>query len=449
MLVVMGVLCAHTLSKALLYMLLLSCWLCSVVFTHLVQGHVVHVVAIIIMCVGCASRCPRPCCTCCCYFYHVCWLCSVVFTHVVQGLVVHVVAIIIMCVGCACVNHTRCPRPCCTCVAIIIMCVGCACCVHTCFFTAVQPPSSFPYPVHGLGVLPSAGSLTSIAPAPNHTMPRGVTWTTSLSPVASTSIPVAPYPTTILPPAYPTPPPAGLLLSPAAEVIPHKLVSKIRSGQFIDMRELLADNISLQSQLESLQCPSTIIGASRPRLREVSSLPAWCYCFLGFMATMTNDPVTRDQLAYARLIIKEAQRHGGKAWLDYDRAFRQQMAADPSMRWNIINPSLLTSTVLGQHTSGQGSFCTLCRMVDHTRTECALAYLGHPLPTQRHPSGRRTRQICHSWNESTCNYAGKCHYRHVCSSCQSPGHKSVECTQSQSYVSRPLPPLLNAPVHRH
>ena len=53
---------------------------------------------------------------------------------------------------------------------------------------------------------------------------------------------------------------AGLLLSPAAEMIPHKLVSKIQSGQFVDMRELLADNIS---QLESLKCPTQVISASQ------------------------------------------------------------------------------------------------------------------------------------------------------------------------------------------
>ena len=37
--------------------------------------------------------------------------------------------------------------------------------------------------------------------------------------------------------------PAGLVLSPAAEPFPQKLVDKIRSGQFVDMKELLADNV--------------------------------------------------------------------------------------------------------------------------------------------------------------------------------------------------------------
>lgn len=54
-----------------------------------------------------------------------------------------------------------------------------------------------------------------------------------------------------------------------------------------------------------------MLGASKPCLREIMSLPMWCDCFLGYVALQNLDPVTRDQLAYARLLIKEAQQHGG------------------------------------------------------------------------------------------------------------------------------------------
>ena len=157
-------------------------------------------------------------------------------------------------------------------------------------------------------------------------------------------------------------PHAGMVLSPAAEPYSRKLVEKVRSGQFIEMRELLADNIALIHQLESIQgcTPLHTLGPTRPRLREVSSLPTWCYCFLGYMAILTSDPSTRDQLAYARLVIKEALRHGGQGWLDYDRAFRQQAAAEPSLRWNTLLPGLLASTILGQRNRQEAAFCTLC-----------------------------------------------------------------------------------------
>ena len=164
---------------------------------------------------------------------------------------------------------------------------------------------------------------------------------------------------------------AGLLLSPASEVIPNKPVEKIRSGKFIEMKELLQHNINLVTQLEELQGPASgqLIGSARPRLREVSSLATWCFCFLGYVATLTNDDSTRDQLAYARLIIRQAQAQGGLSFLDYDRAFRQQIAAAPSIRWNTINSSLLASTSLGHRSTSNHTFCTLCRAVDHTRTQ--------------------------------------------------------------------------------
>ena len=38
--------------------------------------------------------------------------------------------------------------------------------------------------------------------------------------------------------------------SPASEVIPKKLVDKIRSGKFIEMKELLQDNFALAAQIE-------------------------------------------------------------------------------------------------------------------------------------------------------------------------------------------------------
>ncbi len=43
--------------------------------------------------------------------------------------------------------------------------------------------------------------------------------------------------------------------SPAEAPIPQKIVDKIRSGQFVEMRELLADNISLLEQLHSITPP--------------------------------------------------------------------------------------------------------------------------------------------------------------------------------------------------
>ena len=122
--------------------------------------------------------------------------------------------------------------------------------------------------------------------------------------------------------------------------------------------------------------PISTIGPTCPRLREVSSLPTWLYCFFAYTAIATNDPMTRDHLAYARLIMREALRHGNSGWLDYDRSFRQQVAAARSLQWNTLVPGLQASMILGNPTwqgyANQRQSCTLCRGVDHTRIDYAL-----------------------------------------------------------------------------
>ena len=54
--------------------------------------------------------------------------------------------------------------------------------------------------------------------------------------------------------------------------------------------------------------------------------------------------------------------------------FRQLAAADNSMDWSRLNPSLYATTFLAQQGSG-GKVCTLCMGVDHIQEDCALAPL--------------------------------------------------------------------------
>jgi hypothetical protein len=305
-----------------------------------------------------------------------------------------------------------------------------------------------------LGLLPPPQSVASV---PTVSMPQSQVMVTTPAQSTSVSWATGPSPSFTLGPSdsaphhQPAPPTqSGLMLSPAAEIFPQKLVEKVKGGKFVEMKELLVDNIALVSQLEAVQGSAALpmVGPTRPRLREVTSLPTWCYCFLGFMAMQTSDPVTRDQLTYARLLIKEAQRHGGRGWLDYDRAFRQHITADPNLRWNNLNPGLQASTILGQRSGSQGSFCTLCREGDHTRAQCALAFLeptvqatSTPVNTWRKP--RPSPKVCLSWNRGACLFPGECTYQHECATCQSRNHKARDCPktpESSLYKRRPGAP---------
>ncbi len=149
------------------------------------------------------------------------------------------------------------------------------------------------------------------------------------------------------------------------------------------------------------------------------------------MTVLTTDATTRDQLASTRLLIREEQCHGGQSWLDYDRAFRQQAAADPTTPWNTINPGLQAATILMQCPSGHATFCTLCRMVDHSRSQCALQY------QEPAPSSGQCPML------DPCAFPGRCAFRHICSSCTNPNHKTTDCPHPQSDTQ-----TSQAPTHK-
>ena len=114
-----------------------------------------------------------------------------------------------------------------------------------------------------------------------------------------------------------------MILSPAADPIPHTLVQRIRLGQFVEIRVLLADNIALLNQLTSLQGAVSLLlnTANRTILREVPSLVSWLYCFTAYVEVRTSDPLARNMLVYSRSIIREALGHGESGWTEYDRVF--------------------------------------------------------------------------------------------------------------------------------
>ena len=312
-----------------------------------------------------------------------------------------------------------------------------------------------------LGALPPPSSLVSIVVSPANTtlpatvtspsvFPFGCTSTTTGTALSTGALPAALPPTQSpsllqqLPSLPPLGPPGcsqpGLILSPACDPIPQSLVHRVQSGQFVEMRDLLADNIALMSQLSSLHgtIPLPLTTVQRTRLREVPSLVSWMYCFATYVAIRTPDELTRQMLAYARLIIREALRHGGSGWAEYDRVFRRQVAINPALSWNTLEPSLQAATILG-HRSSEGVLCTICQECDHTASLCALApFQQHVQPTPpttvsvasyRPPRRPETLQrICVSWNKGNCPRP-RCAFHHICATCHKV-HKARECPET-------------------
>ena len=301
-----------------------------------------------------------------------------------------------------------------------------------------------------LGALPAPASLTSMAVSPTSV----TSW--AFNPAPAHGILPAPLPLVLpaipsqqhqpfshvlpLTPKFrPSQSSPGIILSPACDPFPETLVRCIQSGQFVDMQDLLAENIALVNQLSSLHGrvalpPSTV---THTRLRDVPSLVSWLYCFIAYIAICTLDPITWQMLAYSQLIISETLRHGGSGWVEYDRVFRRQLSINPSLAWNALEPSLPAATILGQRASGS-MLCNLCQESDHPAIQCALAPLRQQLhqsanPTASHTAAayclpRCTKTLQHismAWNKGICSQA-HCAFHHICAT-GLKNHKARDC----------------------
>ena len=182
------------------------------------------------------------------------------------------------------------------------------------------------------------------------------------------------------------PKPSPLMLASSLPPVPAKLAKRIREMDFVEMRELLPDNIALSECIEALLSHS-----ARERVthqREIGSLLTWVSSFATYVAVISESHPERvpDMLMYLRLIVLESQKFNGMGWLTYDSVFHQNNAGGGS-RWNVLDPSLHTAHIV------QGGLrvipCQICNGVDHSLDECAVA----PLVLEVRPTHPRMNRV--------------------------------------------------------
>ena len=239
----------------------------------------------------------------------------------------------------------------------------------------------------------------------------------------------------------------AFILGEGLPAVPARLVKKILDGEFIDMAELLHDNVEVERRRADQGGP-TISEPRRPR-REVPDIMSWLQCFGMFASVLTSrrPERCRELWAYQTTIVREARRCGGLGWRSYDARFRQ-LAASAEVDWSKVNTSIYAVTFIAQ--GNRGRMCRHCLEADHESDTCALApraagsHLDRSTPQPvvvstpplRPPQGRR--QVCFSWNEGRCSYP-YCRFRHVCMRCQGE-HRSWQCRTPPAAVGQPAPP---------
>ena len=125
--------------------------------------------------------------------------------------------------------------------------------------------------------------------------------------------------------------------------VPARLVGRIWNDDYIDMAELLRDNLEAERRGNSGNTQQSGLPGgshSKPLRREVPDVLSWAQCFgvyIGVVVEKYPDRV-KQLLAYQATVLREARRCGGSCWRSYDAMFRQLAAADPSTDWSRLNP---------------------------------------------------------------------------------------------------------------
>ena len=210
---------------------------------------------------------------------------------------------------------------------------------------------------------------------------------------------------------------SSFILGPGRPPIPAKVVTQTLGNKFIEMSDLLPENLDLP------QCESSSFaiegGAIVPitkvvgkRKQEVTDILTWVECFTSYVSVVTTymPNRSRDLLSYMALVIRMAKRYRGSCWLNYDRAFRLEAAASNIRDWSQLKPDLYS-----YHTSISSADCT--RVFSSSDNRCE-------------PRGLQSAtEICRSWNSGACiSPRDTCRFRHCCSRPGCGGsHRKINC----------------------
>ena len=122
--------------------------------------------------------------------------------------------------------------------------------------------------------------------------------------------------------------------------------------------------------------------------------------------TLSSQPQRSTELmAYLRLLVGEAQRRGGSGWLEYDRLFRAQAAANPAKAWSALDLALFPNSFLAEkyRPARAPPSCEYCLEADHATEDCALA----PTSDVVYRKSKEKGQSSESNSVGSCSISGR------------------------------------------
>ena len=127
----------------------------------------------------------------------------------------------------------------------------------------------------------------------------------------------------------------GFVPGTGLPTIPGSLVKRIKNGEFVEFGELLSEFIGKAFLAKQG-------GKSLRKPPMVDKLADWFLAFSGMAAVLidSNKGSAAQLISYQASIIRLYHDYPSKAWLAYDRAFRQKMVASKRGNWGQIDHDL-------------------------------------------------------------------------------------------------------------
>ena len=156
-----------------------------------------------------------------------------------------------------------------------------------------------------------------------------------------------------------------------------------------------------------------LTAARRVNKRQITDLVGWIEAFSIYTLILTSyfPHRWRDLTAYKLLIIRTYRQFAGRAWLNYDKAFREHVAAARVTDWSSLNVQLYNFHTAGSQVRAPG-----------------------PRQSSDEPTGFSSSMIvCKSWNQGRCvTPSSQCRFKYACDQCNGD-HRARECAD----ISRP------------
>ena len=205
------------------------------------------------------------------------------------------------------------------------------------------------------------------------------------------------------------------IVGPGCSPVLYKLVSQITSGKFIDLAELLSENLRDNEAEPQLLLDGRLVltATSKQLKRSIDDIRSWSEVFSIYSLILASHYPSRwcDLTLYKLLILHTYHQFQGNAWLTYDRTFREHAATARLTDWSGINLQLFNFHAVGS--SVRRSF-----------TE---------------PSGSSSPIVWRSWNNGFCVATSSlCRFAHRCLIFSS-NHGASECPQRKKQVATRSP----------